>query len=234
MINFNAKYLHLFFINEKRILCSNIFCKFAMTMEGMADSVCWLCFFRREEKIVEHFKTIRNMLSKKVQDALNAQINAEFWSAYLYLSMSAYANAKGYQGMANWFEVQYQEELDHVKIFFDYILQRDGKVLLQPIEGVPTEWSTPLNLFEETLKHEQKVTGLINNLYALSLEENDFATQSMLKWFIDEQVEEEESAKTIIDNLRMIGDNGYGIYTLDKDLSTRTYTQAAPLAADNG
>ena len=173
------------------------------------------------------------MLNKKVQDALNAQINAEFWSAYLYLSMSAYANAKGYKGMANWFEVQYQEELDHVKIFFDYILQRDGKVLLQPIEGVPTEWTTPLSLFEETLKHEQKVTGLINKLYALSLEEDDFATQSMLKWFIDEQVEEEESAKDIIDSLRMSGDNGYGIYTLDKDLSTRVYTQAAPLAASN-
>ena len=129
--------------------------------------------------------------------------------------------------------MQYQEELDHVKIFFDYILQRDGKVLLQPIEGVPTEWTTPLSLFEETLKHEQKVTGLINKLYALSLEEDDFATQSMLKWFIDEQVEEEESAKDIIDSLRMIGDNGYGIYTLDKDLSTRVYTQAAPLAASN-
>ena len=88
-------------------------------------------------------------------------------------------------------------------------------------------------MFEETLKHEQKVTSLINNLYSVSLAENDFATQSMLKWFIDEQVEEEENAKTIIDSLRMIGDNGYGLYTLDKDLATRVYTQAAPLAAKN-
>lgn len=173
------------------------------------------------------------MLSQKMQDALNAQINAEFWSAYLYLSMSAFAHAQGYPGMAHWFEVQYQEELDHVKIFFDYILQRDGRVMLDPIQGVPTEWANPLDLFQNTLKHEQTVTGLINKLYATSLEDNDFATQSMLKWFIDEQVEEEENAKNIIDSLKMIGDNGYGIYTLDKDLATRVYTQAAPLAAKN-
>ena len=160
------------------------------------------------------------MLSQKMQDALNAQINAEFWSAYLYLSMSAFAHAQGYPGMAHWFEVQYQEELDHVKIFFDYILQRDGRVMLDPIQGVPTEWANPLEIFQNTLKHEQTVTGLI-------------ATQSMLKWFIDEQVEEEENAKNIIDSLKMIGDNGYGIYTLDKDLATRVYTQAAPLAAKN-
>lgn len=152
---------------------------------------------------------------------------------HLYLSMSAYANAQGYPGMAHWFEVQYQEELDHVKIFFDYILQRDGRVMLDPIQGVPTEWANPLDLFQNTLKHEQTVTGLINKLYATSLEDNDFATQSMLKWFIDEQVEEEENAKNIIDSLKMIGDNGYGIYTLDKDLATRVYTQAAPLAAKN-
>lgn len=91
------------------------------------------------------------MLNKKVQDAINAQINAEFWSAYLYLSMSAFANTKGYPGIANWFEIQYQEELDHVKIFFDYVLQRDGEVQLQPIDGVPTKWGSPLNMFEDTL-----------------------------------------------------------------------------------
>jgi len=173
------------------------------------------------------------MLSEKMQDAINAQINAEYWSAYLYLSMAAYANASGYPGFANWFEVQHQEELDHVKIFFDYVLQRDGRVMLKPIDAVPTEWKSPLDMFENTLKHEQKVTSLINQLYATAVSDNDFATQSMLKWFIDEQVEEEENAKTIIDSLKMIGDNGYGLYTLDKDLSTRVYTQAAPLANKN-
>lgn len=172
------------------------------------------------------------MLDKKVEKALNEQINAEMWSAYLYLSMSAYCHAAGQPGMASWFEVQFNEEQDHAKILFNYVNSRGGRVVLMPIEAVPTEWNSLLDVFEETLKHEQKVTALINNLYALTHEQNDFATQSMLKWFIDEQVEEEESAQTIIDNIKMIKDNGYGIYMLDKELGARTYTQAAPLAGN--
>lgn len=170
------------------------------------------------------------MLNKKVEEALNAQINAEMWSAYLYLSMAAYAHANGNPGIGHWFEVQFQEEQDHARIFFNYIIQRGGHVELKPIEGVPTTWESPLTVFEATLAHEQKVTQLINSLFALTTAENDYATQSMLKWFIDEQVEEEENAKNIIDNLRMIKDNGYGLYMLDKELGARTYTQAAPLA----
>ncbi len=172
----------------------------------------------------------KTMLSKKIEEALNAQINAEMWSAYLYLSMAAYCHAEGKSGMGNWFEVQFQEEQDHAKILFNYVIQRNGKVTLAPIDAVPTEWKSLIDVFESTLAHEQKVTSLINNLVALTNEENDYATQSMLKWFIDEQVEEEESAQTIIDNLRMIQDNGYGLYMLDKELGARTYTQAAPLA----
>ena len=101
---------------------------------------------------------------------------------------------------------------------------------LKPIDAVPTEWKSVLDVFESTLEHEQKVTSLINNLFALTHEVNDYATQSMLKWFIDEQVEEEENAQNNIDNLKMIKDNGYGLYMLDKELGTRTYTQASPLA----
>lgn len=101
---------------------------------------------------------------------------------------------------------------------------------LSPIEAVPTTWNSILDVFESTLAHEQKVTSLINNLFALTTAENDYATQSMLKWFIDEQVEEEETAQTIIDNLKMIKDNGYGLYMLDKELGARVYTQASPLA----
>jgi len=172
------------------------------------------------------------MLDKKIEKALNEQINAEMWSAYLYLSMAAYCHAEGQPGMASWFEVQFQEEQDHAKILFNYVNSRDGRVELMPIEAVPTEWKGILDVFEETLRHEQKVTALINKLYALTHEQNDFATQSMLKWFIDEQVEEEESAKTIIDNIKMIKDNGYGIYMLDKELGARTYTQASPLSKD--
>lgn len=169
------------------------------------------------------------MLNKKVEEALNAQINAEMWSAYLYLSMAAYCHAEGQPGMAKWFEIQFQEEQDHAKIFFNYVNSRNGRVELKPIAEVPTQWESVLDVFESTLKHEQKVTEMINNLCALATEHNDFATQSMLKWFIDEQVEEEENAQTIIDNIKMIKDNGYGIYMLDKELGARTYTQAAPL-----
>lgn len=169
------------------------------------------------------------MLSKKIEDALNAQINAELWSAYLYLSMSAHFAANGYPGFANWFEVQFKEEQDHAMIFFNYIIARGGKVTLKPIDKVTTTWKTPLAAFEDTLKHEQKVTGMINNLYALATTEKDYASQSMLKWFIDEQVEEEESAQAMIDSLSLIKDNGFGLYTLDKELGARTYTQASPL-----
>lgn len=172
------------------------------------------------------------MLNKKVEEALNAQINAELWSAYLYLSMSAYCYGAGQNGMGHWFEVQFKEEQDHAQIFFNYIVQRGGRVSLRPIEAVPTEWESILAVFEATLAHEQKVTALINNLFALTLQENDFATQSMLKWFIDEQVEEEDNARTIIDNIRMIKDNGYGLYMLDKELGARTYTTASPLTAE--
>ena len=117
------------------------------------------------------------------------------------------------------------------KILFNYVIQRGGRVELKPIDAVPTEWKSPLDVFESTLAHEQKVTALINNLFALSTAENDYATQSMLKWFVDEQVEEEENAQNIIDNLKMIKDNGYGLYMLDKELAARTYVQASPLAA---
>lgn len=171
------------------------------------------------------------MLNKKIEEALNAQINAEMWSAYLYLSMAAHCHANGNPGMGSWFEVQFQEEQDHAKILFNYIIQRGGHVELKAIDAVPTEWKSPLDVFESTLAHEQKVTALINNLFALTTAENDYATQSMLKWFVDEQVEEEENAQNIIDNLKMIKDNGYGLYMLDKELAARTYTQAAPLAA---
>lgn len=172
------------------------------------------------------------MISKKLQDALNAQINAEMWSAYFYLSMSAWCAQAGKPGMANWFEVQFREEQDHARIFFNYVLQRGGKVTLQPIDAVPTEWQSELDVFESTLEHEQKVTSLINNLFALTTQENDYATQSMLKWFIDEQVEEEENVRNIIDNLRMLNGNGYGLFMIDKELAARVYTQAAPLAGN--
>jgi ferritin len=170
------------------------------------------------------------MLSQQLQDAINEQINAELWSAYLYLSMSMDAEAKGLTGVANWFYVQFKEENDHARIFMNYLNSRDVKVVLKPIAGVPTEWNGVLDMFRQTLEHERKVTAMINNLAAIAKGDNDFASVNRLVWFIDEQVEEESNARQLIANAEAVEDNKYGMYMLDKDLATRTYTVAAPLA----
>ena len=170
------------------------------------------------------------MLSKKVEDALNAQVNAEVWSAYLYLSMAHNFEADGKPGIANWFKVQFQEEQAHAEIFMNYINARGGRVWLKAIDAVDTEWATPLDAFNATLTHEQKVTSLINDLYALAEAERDYATREMLNWFISEQVEEEESAQELIDKFTLIGNDGMGIYMLDQELATRTYNVPSPLA----
>ncbi len=170
------------------------------------------------------------MLSVKMQDALNAQINAELWSAYLYLSMSMDASAKGLKGVANWFAIQFKEEQDHAQILMNYVNARGGRVVLAAIDAVQTEWSTPLAMYEKTLEHEQKVTSLINDLYNIAIEEKDHASRSMLTWFVDEQVEEEENARDIIDQLRMVDGDKFGLYMIDKELAARTYTTPSPLA----
>ena len=170
------------------------------------------------------------MLNPRVEAAFNAQINAEMWSAYLYLSMAAYCHDAGYTGMAKWFQVQFKEEQDHAQIFFNYVISRGGRVKLEPIAEVETEWASPVAVFEHTLQHEKKVTMLINDLYTVAVEEKDYASQSMLKWFIDEQVEEEETARNFIDDLKKIGDHGYGLYMFDKELAARVYVTPAPLA----
>lgn len=164
------------------------------------------------------------MLSKKLTEALNEQVNAEFWSAYLYLSMSCDLSAQGFPGFSNWMHIQFQEEQDHALRLINYIASRGAKVELKPIAAVKQSWTNVLTLFEDTLAHEQKVTSLINSLNQLAIDENDFATQSALKWFIDEQIEEEKNAQGIIDVIKLIGDNGYGLYNYDKELATRTYS----------
>ena len=170
------------------------------------------------------------MLSNRLHEAINAQINAELWSAYLYLSMSMDAEAKGLKGVANWFHVQYLEEQDHARIFMNYLNSRDAKVTLLPIEEVPSEWNSVLSMFEQTLEHEKKVTSLINNLAAIANEERDFASINRLVWFIDEQVEEEESAREMIAAVESVEGNKYGMYMLDKELAARVYTTPSPLA----
>ena len=170
------------------------------------------------------------MLSKQLHDALNAQINAEFWSAYLYLSMSMDAEAKGLKGVANWFYIQFQEEQAHARIFMNYLLSRGAEVKLTPIAEVRTSWDSPLQLFEETLAHEQKVTAMIHNLAAIAAEDKDYASSNMLVWFIDEQIEEEENARGMISAFEAIEGNKFGLYMLDKELAARTYTVPSPLA----
>lgn len=170
------------------------------------------------------------MLSQKLHDALNAQVNAELWSAYLYLSMALDAESKGYKGIANWFHVQFQEEQAHARIFMNYMLSRDAKVELLPIKAVPTTWETPLAMFEQTLEHEKKVTALINNLATIANEDRDFASINRLNWFVDEQVEEEENARDMIQAVAAVIDNKYGLYMLDKELASRTYNVPSPLA----
>ena len=164
------------------------------------------------------------MLSQQLHEALNAQINAEMWSAYLYLSMSVDAEAKGLKGVANWFYVQFQEEQDHARILMNYILSRDAEVRLQPIAEVRTSWDSPLEMFRDTLEHEQKVTAMINNLAAIAAGDKDYASSNMLVWFIDEQVEEEESAREMIGACEAVEGNKFGLYMLDKELAARTYT----------
>ena len=171
------------------------------------------------------------MLSTKLHEAINAQINAELWSAYLYLALSLDAEAKGLKGVANWFYVQFQEEQDHARIFMNYLNSRDAKVTLLPLAEVPSEWDSTLSMFVQTLEHEKKVTALINNLAAIANEDRDFASINRLVWFIDEQVEEEENARAMIAAVEAVEGNRYGMYMLDKELATRVYSTPSPLAA---
>lgn len=171
------------------------------------------------------------MLSEKMQKALNEQINAELWSAYLYLSMGMNFEAAGYQGIANWYKVQFKEEQDHAMIFMNYLNSRGGRVELAPIAAVDTVWERPIDAFVATLEHERKVTAMINNLYAVAEAEHDYATRDKLNWFVSEQVEEEETAKQYIDKFKLIGENGMGLYMLDQEMGARTYSVPAPLAS---
>lgn len=161
------------------------------------------------------------MLSKVVEDAINEQIKNELYSAYLYLAMSAHFEAANLPGSAHWMRLQSQEEVEHAMKFFDYVNERGGRVVLQAINQPPVEFKSPLEIFQQALEHEQKVTGMINNLYALAVKENDYPTQVMLQWFIEEQVEEEKSAGDVVEQLKMIGDHTHGLFMLDRQLGAR-------------
>ena len=163
------------------------------------------------------------MIKQEIEDAINGQINAEFYSSYLYLSMSAYFESTDLKGMANWMIAQAQEEISHGMKMYSFVLERGGVVKLDPIEGPPIVWDSPLAVYEHALRHEEHVTSLINELVDLAIEEKDHATKNFLDWFVDEQVEEEASASEVVQQLKIIGDNGYGILMLDRELGQRIF-----------
>jgi len=152
---------------------------------------------------------------------MNEQIKNELYSAYLYLSMSAYCEAANLPGFAHWMRVQAQEEVGHAMKFYDFICERGGRVVLQAIDQPPVEFQSPLHVFEQILEHEQKVTAMIHDLYGLAAQEKDYASQAFLQWFVTEQVEEEGSATQIVETLKMIGDKGQALVMLDRELGKR-------------
>ncbi len=163
------------------------------------------------------------MISEKMQKALNDQINAEIWSAYLYLSMSAYFESENLPGFAKWMKTQWQEELSHADKLFDYVNERGGRVLLKPIATVDTTWKNTLEVMETTFKHEQHVSSLINDLVNIAIEERDHATNNMLQWFVAEQVEEESTVEALVHQLKRIDGFGHGILMLDRELGQRSF-----------
>jgi len=164
------------------------------------------------------------MIGEKMQNALNAQINAELYSAYLYLSMVAYFESTSLPGFANWMKVQTQEEVSHAMKIYDYLNERGGRVTLKSIAEPPREWKSPLDAFEAAYRHEQKVTGLINALVNLAIEEKDHAANIFLQWFVNEQVEEEKSADEIVRKLKLMADAPGVVYMLDNELGRRIFT----------
>lgn len=162
------------------------------------------------------------MLNKKVEAAMNDQLQAELQSAYVYLGMSAYAESQSFPGMGQWLRAQWEEELAHAMRFYSFILDRGSKVELKTLDAAPGEYGSMLEVFEQALEHERAVTRSINDLYALVAEEKDYASQAWLDWFATEQVEEEKSVGQIVDDMKRIGDRGDGLYVLDRALGTRS------------
>lgn len=171
-------------------------------------------------------KVSRSGMNPRLEKAINDQIKAELYSAYLYLSMSSWFDSEGLKGFAHWERVQAMEERDHALKFFDYLLSRGGRAVMQAIEAPPLEWRGYKEVFETQLAHEQKVTSLINAIMDLAIAERDHASVNMLQWFVAEQVEEEENAREILDQMSMIEkEKGVGLlFMLDREMGARVYT----------
>ena len=161
------------------------------------------------------------MLESEVEDALNEQINAEFYAEYLYLAMAAYFEAEGFAGFGAWMRAQAAEERAHAMRIYDFVLDRDGRVTLEAIDSPPAEWDGPTAAFEAAHEHEVHVSRLIDDLVAVAREAGDNATETMLQWFVEEQVEEEATTQAIVDRLHHVGDDGTGLLMIDQELGQR-------------
>lgn len=166
------------------------------------------------------------MIKEVVAKSINDQINKEYYSSYLYLSMSAYFEAEGLKGFANWMRIQAKEESDHAEKFFNYLNERGGRVELKAIEQVPTDFDGIVKVFDQVLEHEEMITASINDMMDVAIEAKDHATKSFLQWFVDEQVEEEATVGDIINSIKLIKGDGQGILMMDRELGSRVYTQA--------
>ncbi|MHC1751787.1 ferritin [Humidesulfovibrio sp.] len=164
------------------------------------------------------------MISKKMEKAFNEQIKWEYYSAYLYLSLSSYFTSLGLPGFANWMDVQFQEEQFHARRMFDYVNEKGGRAILQAIDAPPSVWKSPLAAFDFALKHEYVVTKRINDLMTMAQKENDHASAIFLQWFVSEQVEEEASFGDTVNKLKLVGD-GSGLFMLDRELAARVFVQ---------
>ena len=166
------------------------------------------------------------MISNTIQNALNGQLNAELYAAYHYLAMSAYFQSTNMDGFATWMRTQAQEELMHAMKIYDFVNEREGEVELQEVKAPPMKWGGPLAVFQNAYEHEKGVTGQIHALVDLSLEERDHATNTFLQWFVTEQVEEEVTASDIVHKLRLVGNDGNGLFLLDRDMGQRSPEEA--------
>jgi len=171
------------------------------------------------------------MLGNKIEKALNDQINAEFYSSYLYLSMSAYFQTVTLCGFANWMRIQAQEELLHAMKLYDFVNERGGKVELQAVEKPPVSWNSSIDVFEDVLNHERGITAKINEIVNIATDERDHATQIFLQWFVTEQIEEEASATEVLHKLKLTNGEGSGLFMMDRELAARVFTMPAAATA---
>jgi ferritin len=188
--------------------------------QAVTDIFCFRLFTEKYDKGAV-------MLSKKMNNELNKQINAEMFSSYLYLSMSGWFETQGLAGFANWMRVQAKEETFHAEKIFDYVYERNGKVILESIAKPESKWDSPLAVFKEALKHEEMISGMINALVDVAIKEKDHASNNFLQWFIAEQVEEEANAAGVVDRLALVGDDSGGLFSLDMEMGKRVFVEEA-------